>query len=84
MRPLAVMVPDCWAFARQLHVDGFGMSPVRAEVAAAILELLQMFDAMCATGSGHSSHAKRQRHLYVQTHMHTFKMNYTSTVLFEL
>lgn len=63
--PLIVVVPDVRPFAGQLHVDGLSLPLVRAEVAAAILELLQMFDGAGAAGSGHSAHTKGQRHLYV-------------------
>lgn len=57
------MVPDGWAFAGQLHVDWLGLPPVRAKVAAAVLELLQVFDGVGAAWSGHSPHAKWQGHL---------------------
>lgn len=63
MGPLAVMVPDVWTSADQLHVDWFGLPAVGAEVAATILELLQVFDGVGAAGSGHSAHTKGQRHL---------------------
>lgn len=69
MGPLAVMVPDVWAFAGQLHVDWLSLPPVRAEVAAAVLELLQVFDGVGAAGSGHSPHAKWQGHLCVDTYI---------------
>lgn len=72
MGPLAVMVPHVWAFAGQLHVDWLSLPPVRAEVAAAVLELLQVFDGVGATGSGHSPHAKWQGHLCVDTYMRTY------------
>lgn len=65
------MVPDAWAFAGQLHVDWLSLATVRAEVAAAVLELLQVFDGVDAAGSGHSPHAKGQGHLYVDTHVST-------------
>ena len=67
--PPAVMVPDVWAFAGQLHVDWLRLAPVRAEVAAAVLELLQVFYGVDAAGSRHSPHTKWQRHLDVDTHM---------------
>lgn len=71
--PLIVVVPDVWPFAGQLHVDGLSLPLVRAEVAATILELLQMFDGVGGAGSGHSAHTKWQRHLYVNIHLYTFK-----------
>lgn len=71
--PLIVVVPDVWPFAGQLHVDGLSLPLVRAEVAATILELLQMFDGVGGAGSGHSAHTKWQRHLYVNIHLITFK-----------
>lgn len=71
MGPLAVMVPDVWTSASELHVDWFGLPPVRAEVTATILELLQVFDGVGAAGGGHSAHTKWQRHLCVDTHAHT-------------
>lgn len=67
---MVVVVPDVWPFAGQLHVDELSLPLVRAEVAATILELLQMFDGVGATGSGHSAHAKWQRHLYVDIYIH--------------
>lgn len=69
---MAVMVPDSWAFAGQLHVDWLSLSPVGAEVAAAVLELLQVLDGVGTAGSGHSPHAKWQGHLYIDTHMHKY------------
>lgn len=63
MGPVAVMVPDVGPLADQLHVHGFSLPPVRAEVAAAILELLQMVDGVGAAGSGHGANAEWQRHL---------------------
>lgn len=72
------MVPDGRAFAGQLHVDWLSLAPVRAEVAATVLELLQVFDGMDAAGSGHSPHAKWQGHLYVDTHMHMYCIWYKS------
>lgn len=71
MGPLAVMVPDVWTSAGQLHVDRLGLPPVGAEVAAAILELLQVFDGVGAAGSGHSAHTEWQRHLCVDAYTHT-------------
>lgn len=67
--PLAVVVPDVWPPAGQLHVDGLRLPLVRAEVAAAVLELLQMCDGVDAAGSGHSAHAKWQRDLNVNIHV---------------
>lgn len=64
---VAVMVPHVLPFAGYLHVDWLSLPPVRAEVAAAILELLQVFDGVGATGSGHGAHAKWQGHLYMDT-----------------
>lgn len=58
-----VMVPDAWAFAGQFHVDWLGVAPVRAQVAAAILELLEVSDGVGAAGGGHSPHTKRKGHL---------------------
>lgn len=68
----ALMVPDAWAFAGYLHVDWLSVATVRAEVAAAVLELLQMSDGVGATGSGHSPHTKWQGHLYVDTYIHIY------------
>lgn len=65
--PPAVLVPDARAFAGQLHVDRLGLATVGAEVAAAVLELLQVLDGVDAAGSGHSPHAKWQGHLYEDT-----------------
>lgn len=65
LRPPAVMVPDALAFAGQVHVNGLSLAPVRAEVAATILELLQVFDGVCTSGSGHSTHSKREGYLYI-------------------
>lgn len=59
------MVPDTRTFAGQLHVDWLGLATIRAQVAAAVLQLLQVFDGVGTAGRGHSPHAKRQRHLYV-------------------
>lgn len=66
--PLTVVVPDVWPFTGQLHVDRFSLSLVRAEVAATILELLQMFDGVGSARSGHSAHTKWQWHLRVNIH----------------
>lgn len=63
MGPRVVMVPDVRTFACELHVDWLSLRAVGAEVAAAVLELLQVFDGVGATGSGHSAHAKRQGYL---------------------
>lgn len=65
---MTVVVPDVWPFAGQLHVDRLSLPVVRAEVAATILELLQMFDGVGAAGSGHSAHTERQRHLIYNIH----------------
>lgn len=62
---MTVVVPDVWPLAGQLHVDGLGLPLVGAEVAATVLELLQMVDGVGAAGCGHGAHAKRQRHLFV-------------------
>ena len=58
-----LMVPDARAFARQLHVDGLSLAPVGAQVAATVLELLEVSDGVGATGSGYSPHTKRKGHL---------------------
>lgn len=71
MGSLAVMVPDIWPFAGQVHVDRFSLPLVRAEVAAAVLKLLQVFDGVGATGSGHSAHAKWQGHLCMENNKRT-------------
>ncbi len=66
------MVPGARAFASQLHVDWLSVATVRAEVAATVLELLQMSDGVGAAGSSHSPHAKWQGHLYVDTFIHIY------------
>lgn len=58
MRPPAVMVPDARTFVSQFHVYWLSLASVRAQVAATILELLQVFDGVGATGGGYSSYAK--------------------------
>lgn len=63
------MVPDVGLLADQLHVHGFGLPAVRAEVAATILKLLQMIDGVGAAWSGHGADAKWQRHLRQGAHM---------------
>lgn len=63
LRPPAVMVPGSLVLAGQLHVNGLSLTAVRAEVTATVLELLQVFDGVCASGRGHGSHSKRQRNL---------------------
>lgn len=65
-----LVVPDVWPLAGQLHVDGLRLLLVRAEVAAPILELLQMFDGVGPAGGGHHAHTKRQRHLDVNICRH--------------
>lgn len=63
------MVPDAWTFADQLHVYRLSMAPVRTEVTATILELLQVLDGVSAAGGCHGPHAKRQRHLNTDTYI---------------
>lgn len=67
-----LMVPNTLAFAGQLHINGLSLPLVRAEVAATILELFQVFDGMRALGRGHGPHSKRQGHLYTDTCIITY------------
>lgn len=57
------MMPSALVFADQLHIDWLNVPPVRAEVAAAVLELLQVFDGVGPSGGGHDPHSKREGHL---------------------
>lgn len=79
MWPSVFAVPHAWMFPGQVHVDWLCLTPVRAEVAAAVLELLQVFDGVSALWGGHGPHAEWKRHLDLNTNIK--KMNFTK--LFE-
>lgn len=69
-----MMIPVAWVFAGELHIDWFSLAPVRAEVAATILQLFYVFDGVSATRGGHSPHTKWQRYLFVDKHTHMLKI----------
>lgn len=59
----ALVVPFGLVFVGLFHFDWFGLATIRAQVATTILELLQVCDAIGASGSCYGSYTKWKRHL---------------------
>lgn len=59
----AVVGPHLSLFGGNLHVDGFGLATIGAEVAAPVLQLLQVTDGVGPAGRGHRAHTEWQWHL---------------------